>query len=61
MKKFKALITFAAGDNSFFPNGEINEAPAELVEAWAKAGYADPIEDEVKEPKLTKAKKGAVK
>ena len=75
MQQFKALVTFAHGDNSFFPSGEINEAPAELVKEWAAVGYAEVVEKkketitqgepaksvEIEKPKATSKKKGAVK
>lgn len=45
MAKFKAKITFAAGENMYYPFEEQYEAPDELVKSWIKVGYVEEIEE----------------
>jgi hypothetical protein len=44
MAKFKAKVTFAAGEKMYYPFDEqAHEAPDELVKAWAKVGFVEEI------------------
>jgi hypothetical protein len=47
MAKFKAKVTFAAGEKMYYPFDEqAHEAPDELVKAWAEVGYVQEIEED---------------
>jgi hypothetical protein len=54
MKKFKAIVPFAAVGDIFSP-GDEGKADAHLVEAWAEVEYCEDlgfivVEDDLKEP-----------